>query len=81
MHFFSSILNRMMISGANGTLSALLICHVTLCGLSHMVLLSQSIYQQFLAKEDLKNRCLKVLLSRVHNSHVYDSNCIFFSSQ
>jgi hypothetical protein len=45
---------RMMISIANGTLSDLLICLVTLSALSHGDTVTPISSQQFLAKEHLK---------------------------
>jgi hypothetical protein len=50
---------RMMISIANGTLSDLLICLVTLSALSHGDIITPISSQQFLANKHLK-KCLSV---------------------
>jgi hypothetical protein len=70
---------RIMMSIANGTPKALFMCLVTLSGLSHEGTTTPIICQQFLAKEHLKSRCLRVSSRyNMQSSQLYESKCILF---
>jgi hypothetical protein len=54
-------------------------CHVAMSGLNQLGTCTSVCVQQFLAKEHLNNKCLSLSsFCNKHNSHMYDSICIFF---
>jgi hypothetical protein len=70
---------KIMISIAKGTRSLLLKYLVALSALSQVGTVIPICPQQFLTKEHLKNKCLSFSsFCKRHNSHVYDSKCMFF---